>query len=1387
MASTERVAIVGLGGIFPGARDLDQFWSNIAAGIDSTIEVPEGRWRLPTESVFDPRVAQPDRVYATRGGFIEGFRLDPTRHNVDPDLLDRLDPAFLLGIHAARQAWESAKTIDVDSSRVGVIIGHLILPTETASEIAQTVLGRTFEAALGVPLSDDIPIEPWNALPAGLPAHLIALDLGLGGGTFTLDAACASSLHALKLAADELLSGHADAMITGGLSRPDPLYTQMGFSQLRALSPRGKASPLSAEADGLVVGEGAGMFVLKRLSDAIQHGDTIHGVLAGISLSNDVQGNLLAPSSEGQLRAMRAAYFQAGWQPSDVSLIECHATGTPVGDSVEIESLHQLWRETSNGTCVLGSVKSNIGHALTAANSAGLLKILLALRHQVLPPTANLRNLATSLTRSESPFRVLSKAEPWPQPNDGQPRRAAISGFGFGGINAHALIEEYLPSSSFSKEESPQSLLTPIAIVGIGASLGPHPDRASVRSRLLSGQELLATSEPPRWWGVEIATTENLDQGSRLVEVRLASERFRIPPKELEAMLPQQALMLDVAQAAIEQAGWHGDEPRLRTGVFVGIGLDLNSTNFHVRWTAGDHVKIWNRELGFNLEDTDFDRMQAEVRDAVGPALTADRTMGALGGIVASRLAREFRVGGPSFTVSSDETSGLKALKIACDMLSNGEIDEAIVGAVDLTNDPRLVLARLRLNLTVAGADAAVAFVVKRLADAQRDGNPVFAIVDGIDDGVSMVNAHPIADQSICFPSVNSLIGHAGAAAGLLSVTRAVFALESKILPLGVASAIESQFWLHNRVNGPRRAVVEVKGIDGNQMRISLAEGGEPFASSTEIFNPLGPRPASLFVIEADDRRGIAAGLDQLEALITLGQNSSLDDLTRRWNTTYPRRPDALLAMAIVVEDRSNLPLQVISARRRLNEPGTRPERTNERIFFSDQPIGKADVAFVFPGSGAGFAGMGRALSAQWPEVLRNQERSNVHLKSQLAPETWWNRDLPATFEDHRAPILGQVALGTFFSDLVRSFAITPNAAIGYSLGETAALFALHAWTERDEMFHRLEASPLFSSELAGPCLAARRHWNLADDEPVDWVAGIVPAAAAAVDRSLSGIDRAYRLIVNSSEETVIGGQRSAIARVVHRLGVAFFPLSLVSTVHCPIVTEVADAYRDLHRLTTTPPANVRFYGGMAGQFYPVTRDSAADSILTHALHGFDFTQMIEQAYLDGVRHFVEIGPGGSCTRIIRSILGGRPHLAATATPAEGEPVAGLLSLLGRLIVERVPVDLSMSHLKPPPIDQETQLHSARVVRIPVGGKPFVIPPHPVASGMAHPPTVQPSPRNNAESNSRMNSATPISNPHETMPALEPMSQQWMSTTQAVGAAHEVYLRLAQSRRCYCL
>jgi 3-oxoacyl-(acyl-carrier-protein) synthase/3-hydroxymyristoyl/3-hydroxydecanoyl-(acyl carrier protein) dehydratase len=636
-----RIAIVSTGALLPGADGPDAFWTNVLNRCDSSRPIPPGRWRISPESVFAAGGPQPDKAYSLHGYYLDSI---PTVRDYA-----HLDPVVHLLLAVGRRAWAEAVTEPLDRRRVGVIVGNIALPTERASELSRQLCQAAFAGNEPRPT-----IDPINRFAVGLPAGILAKALGLGGGSVTLDAACASSLYALKLACDDLTSGRADAMLTGGLNRSDSLYTQMGFSQLRALSPSGRCSPLDAAADGLMVGEGAVVFVLKRLEDAEAHGDRILGVIRGVGLSNDIGGGLLAPAQEGQLRAMRAAYRQAGWHSSDVDLIECHATGTPVGDSVELSSLRELWVD-EGARCVLGAVKANVGHLLTGAGAAGLLKVLLAIRHETLPPTANYRGTAADV----GPFEVLTEPRRWERRDDATPRRAAVNAFGFGGINAHVLVEEFDRRVRFSNSPAARPR-APVAVVGV---------------------------------------TSRFDR--EITELTVPLDRFRVPPAELREALPQQLLMLTVAADALDDAGGLTDPPT--AGAFIGLGLDLNTTNFHFRWSQ-----------------------PPELRDAAGPPLTANRVMGSLGSIAASRLARAFGLGGPSFTLCAEEASGARALELAMRALERDEISQAIVGAVDLTGDPRVRL------LGGGGLEGAAVLVLMRLDDAVKAGKRVYATIDEI-------------------------------------------------------------------------------------------------------------------------------------------------------------------------------------------------------------------------------------------------------------------------------------------------------------------------------------------------------------------------------------------------------------------------------------------------------------------------------------------------------------------------------------------------------------------------------------------------------------------------------------------------------------------------------
>ena len=1417
MRDPSPIAVVGLGGLFPQAPDLDTFQRNIQAKTNASRAVPPGRWVLDPGDAYDPVLAL-DKVYSTRACFVEGFTFDPAGLNLDPDTLHGLDPLYEMVLHVGRQAFDDASTGTLDRRRVGVTLAAIALPTDGASAITREVVGRAFEHALlgtaGTETPNAVALSaPLNARVTARPASLLAQALGLGGGSCTLDAACASSLCAVKLACDELRAGRTDAMLAGGVSRPESLYTQMGFCQLRALSPSGVCRPFDAGADGLVVGEGAGIVVLKRLDDARRDGDTIYGVIRGIGLSNDIAGSLLAADSEGQLRAMREAYRQAGWAPEDVDLIECHGTGTPLGDTVELESLHALWRDARwrRGQCALGSVKSNIGHLLTAAGAAGLVKTLLAIRDKQLPPSANFDKAPVGTDLDQGPFRIQTDVRPWERRDADTPRRAAVSAFGFGGINAHLLVEEWDVHEPPTRGRQTPALgagsygdaaETPVAIVGMDASFGRLRSLRAFQEAVLRGDSAIAPLPESRWRGCEdVAWGDRRPPGAYIEAASVAVGAFRLPPNEISETLPQQLLMLQSVARALRDARVTPQDAALRTGVIIGMGLDLNTTNFHHRWALLGQARQWARLLGLHLDDQRLDEWVASLQEESGPALTPGRVLGALGNIIASRIAREFGFGGASFAISAEEASGIRALDVGLQALRQHDMDAVVVGAVDVPGDVRAMLAAHAVRPfspsgevrpfdasadgTLVGEGAAT-LVLKRLPDAVASGDRIYAVIRGLgvaggtgslpgadtyhralerayaDAGagperVSYVETHGSgdpgedrveiealaalfdrADGARCaIGSAKPTVGHTGAAAGLASVVKTAICLYQEVIPplrgFRHTSApdawsggrfhmpVRPQAWLRDRTDGPRCAGVSVMTTDGGCAHVVL-EGVERHADAhaAERRQPLGSRDQALFGVCGQDAAELLAGLAALRTRAT-GAQEDIEYLARR---SLALRPQAsrtgTLAVAIVATDPDDLRRAIGVAERSVRADPSTALDGRAGVFYSPQPLAsQGEVAFVFPGSGNHYVGMGVGIGVHWPHVLRSLDDETEHLRGQLLPHLFtphrrdwsdgWDRSSDdAVNGDPLALILGQVAHGVAMSDLLRGLGVQPSAAIGYSLGESTALFALRAWRERDEIYGRFRHSPLFQSELVGRCEAARRAWALAPDDTVDWRIAVVNRHSDAVREVVAGVDRAYLLIVNAPDECVIGGQRGAVDAVVNALGCEAVDLAGASTVHCSIARSVEDAYRALHSQPTTPPDGVRFYSAARARSYAVDRRSAADAIVAQAVSGFDFPATIEQAYADGVRVFVETGPQASCSRMIGKILQGRPHVARSACVKGEDDVTTVLRLLAALFAERVLVDLgplygdptdAVGHLAP---DEESAA-TTRIV-VPTGG-----------------------------------------------------------------------------------
>ena len=465
------LAIIGIGCLFPKADGLGAYWANIKNGVDCITDVPPSHWRPDDYLDADPKA--PDRVYAARGGFLNPVDFNPAAYGIAPSNLEATDTSQLLGLVATQQALEDAGYAvrsdgpgkPLDRRRVSVLLGvtgtlELVIPL--GARLGHPIWRRALqEAGVAADVADDVvqrigdSYVGWqeNSFPGllgNVVAGRIANRFDLGGANCVVDAACASSLGALHLAAMELETGRADVVVTGGIDTFNDIFMYMCFSKTPALSPTGNARPFDAAGDGTILGEGLGVLVLKRLDDARRDGDRVYAVVRGIGASSDGKGNAVyAPKVAGQVAALRDAYRDAGVTPDTVELVEAHGTGTRVGDSVEASALAEVYRESgrAGAWCALGSVKSQIGHTKAAAGAAGLIKAALALRHKVLPPTLKVDKPIDGLRPGETPFYVNTEKRPWLS-SPGHPRRAGVSAFGFGGSNFHCVLEEAEPDKT---------------------------------------------------------------------------------------------------------------------------------------------------------------------------------------------------------------------------------------------------------------------------------------------------------------------------------------------------------------------------------------------------------------------------------------------------------------------------------------------------------------------------------------------------------------------------------------------------------------------------------------------------------------------------------------------------------------------------------------------------------------------------------------------------------------------------------------------------------------------------------------------------------------------------------------------------------------------------
>ncbi len=760
----EKIAIIGFSCLLPDAKNPEEFWHNLIEQKDSTSSITVEEIEIGPENFYNPVKGKSDKFYSLKGGFVRDFNFDPTGYKLPGEFLSSLDNTFKWSLHTAKEALKHSGYLENQAvlSKCGVILGTLSLPTKYSNQlfapIYQQILSPVVQELLqqeqfelaSLPASEETSI--YNAMISGLPAAIIAQAFSLSNIHFCLDAACSSPQYAIKLASHYLWTHKADLMLAGGISCADPLFIRMLFSGIQGYPEDNDLSrPFDKSSRGLVTADGVGIFVLKRYSDAVRDGDRIYATICGNGLSNDGKGkHLLSPNPKGQILAFERAYTEAEINPQDIDYLECHATGTMLGDTTEFQSIETFFGKYQ-ATPLVGSVKSNIGHLLTAAGAVSLIKVLLSMSRGVVPATINITDPIGTEDNVISPGQIVTSATNWQ--NHSANKRAGISAFGLGGTNAHMIVEQTNTSTTETIEAIQPLQPVKMAIVGMDAFFGGCDGLDAFERSIYEGTQHFIPLPPNRWHGIEdqekLLKNYGLADGkppigAYIKDFEIDTIESKIPPNELSHLNLQQILMQKVAGRALKDAGI---QQGANVAVIIATEAEFSVHQLQQRWNLPWQVKEGLIAGEISLTPEKIAQLETIVQDSIHHPVDSSEYVSYITNIMASRISSQWDFTAPVFTITAGENSTFKVLEVAQHLLTTGEADAVLVGAVDLSGGMENILLRSKSAKINTGVntlsydqkadgwmigEGAGAVVLKRQDLAKEAGVSIYAVVDAI-------------------------------------------------------------------------------------------------------------------------------------------------------------------------------------------------------------------------------------------------------------------------------------------------------------------------------------------------------------------------------------------------------------------------------------------------------------------------------------------------------------------------------------------------------------------------------------------------------------------------------------------------------------------------------
>jgi malonyl CoA-acyl carrier protein transacylase/acyl carrier protein len=1258
----DEIAIVGMGAIYPESNNYDEFWKNILDKKYFIKEVPNER--LDHELYYNADRKVEDKTYTKIAGVIEQFEFDHEKYGYTKEEAAEMSRTQKMILESAIQAVEDAGYLSegktLPKERTSVIIGtclgnemlHSLVLKYYYPEVKHHMRGTDGYKSLSDDekqkldqyLSDKMSYgtygEKVESSALNIEAARIAKHLGLKGQTFVVDAACATSFAALDSAIKLLRSNKSDAVITGGINTnmmPEPF---VGFSKMGSLSADG-SYPFDKRADGFVMGEGAGVFVIKRMKDAIRDGDTIHAVIKGLGGSSDGKGKFIAaPSANGQELALTRCYssMKSPVQPHEIEFIEAHGTSTKAGDKTEIETIKRVYK--SDGKIAISSVKSQIGHLLGGAGAVGLIKAILAIKHKTFPPNGQFKDLSPSCPIEDSPLFIVENPMEWKK-EDNSSRKAAVSSYGFGGINYHCVVEEFTeaykavprkifqdPTYDFNGDR--------LVVAGIGAIV-PGARNSEELWKLIESGESKLTDLPDTRFHMEAYADDNGDyyfpkaKAGMLENYKFNNIKYRIPPSSASHIDKSQLLALDATGVLLEESGLKEKlEFGNRIGVIFGTTSgEMNSENIirtripYIEKSVKDSGVAGSESIANDLGETLRKRYVTTTEDTIP---------GLLSNILTGRICNFYNCNGANFTIDASDASSAAAIGMASLGILNNDFEFVLTGGFDSNMGPQIFNFYNKLGVLTNGetsyfdtkaagmnlAEGGVVMAMTKLSTAKKYNMPVIGEINS-------VNFSSEANDAMYSPSD---VKYQNAIEGSIKDGHISKRAVRHVEVYGNANI------LHDQVEkGALGRVFKNRGISfGN----SKSEIGYLKSAHTAF------SVAKLLLMEKN--KTLTAN-KTYSTETTIAKNGALKALTE--NTSLKNKRNSFVTEVYGLGgNHAAVSVSTVPDWALVDSASVSQDRPTDSL-QTNVPQLITKVALLLSGQGAQRSGMMKELYASHNTAKSLIDKADAVFKS---ARSYSIRDLMFNDPDGKLNSTENTQPSVFISsavvfELLKEKGLQPDLFLGHSLGEFSALYAAGALTFEDALNLVIKRSE-FMKETA-------------EAEKGSIMVLFTSAEDAAKNIKASGLSDVYVANKNSSAQTAVSGKDAAIDKFCDYLktnGVSYKKLNLSGAFHTPLFKTAADKLAALIGSVKINAHNAaKVVSNVTATPYPADEAQIKEILNRQMVSPVEFVECVTNLEKYGIKHLVEAGPGPLLAKLVAKIDANFDTVMAMIEPRKGE------------------------------------------------------------------------------------------------------------------------------------